>query len=348
MPLPISGIAEDEAAGLLDDAVDHRQAEAGALADLLGGEERLEDLLQHVRRDAGAGVLDLDQHVVGRRQFAIGEGLALLGRDVAGAHRQVAAGRHRVARVDRQIDDHLLELADIDLDRPQVAAVIDLELDVVADQAGKQHAQIGQHVGQVQHLRPQRLLAREGQQLAHQRGRPVGVLLDVHDVGEGRVRRPMVGQQQVRRHDDGGQHVVEVVRDAAGKLPDRLHLLALRHLAFERLLLGRLDGVDDGRLLGALAAGAVGDRVDVEADVALLVAGQHGVDRRDVGLPLPGLLEGGGEGRPVALVDHRIEPDAAVDARRGRRPRKTATGTAHWCAGYARPGRRRRSPSASS
>ena len=120
-------------------------------------------------------------------------------------------------------------------------------------------------------------------------------------------------KQQVRRHDDGGEHVVEVVRDAAGELADRLHLLALRHLAFERLLLGRLDGVDDRRLLGALAAGAVGHRVDVEADVALLVAGQHRVDRRDVGLALPGLLERRGEGGTVALVDHRVEPHAAVD-----------------------------------
>ena len=67
------GIAEDEAAGLLDDAVDHRQAKAGALADLLGGEERLEYLLQHVGRDAAAGVFDLDQHIVGRREFAVAE-----------------------------------------------------------------------------------------------------------------------------------------------------------------------------------------------------------------------------------------------------------------------------------
>ena len=44
------GIAVDEAAGLLDDAVDHRQAEARALADLLGGEERLEDLVAALRR----------------------------------------------------------------------------------------------------------------------------------------------------------------------------------------------------------------------------------------------------------------------------------------------------------
>jgi hypothetical protein len=47
-PLPDLGIGEDEAARLLDDAVDGRQAEAGALADFLGGEEGLEDLAEHV------------------------------------------------------------------------------------------------------------------------------------------------------------------------------------------------------------------------------------------------------------------------------------------------------------
>ena len=41
---------------LLDDAVDGRQAQAGALARLLGGEERLEDVLLDLRRHAAAGV----------------------------------------------------------------------------------------------------------------------------------------------------------------------------------------------------------------------------------------------------------------------------------------------------
>ena len=49
VPLPTVAVAEDEAAGLLDDAVDRREAEAGALADLLGGEERLEDLVDDAR-----------------------------------------------------------------------------------------------------------------------------------------------------------------------------------------------------------------------------------------------------------------------------------------------------------
>src|SRR5262249_40831859 len=52
---------EDEAAGLLDDAVDGGKAEPRALTDLLGREEWLEDLVDMFRRDALAGVADLDQ-----------------------------------------------------------------------------------------------------------------------------------------------------------------------------------------------------------------------------------------------------------------------------------------------
>ena len=47
---------------LLDDLERDRQAHAGALADRLGGEERVEDLRHHVLRDAAAVVLDLDAH----------------------------------------------------------------------------------------------------------------------------------------------------------------------------------------------------------------------------------------------------------------------------------------------
>ena len=77
VPLPELGIRIDEAAGLLDDAVDGREAEAGALADFLGREERLEDLVDDLRRNAGAGVGHLDQHVVGRRHALVVRARAL-------------------------------------------------------------------------------------------------------------------------------------------------------------------------------------------------------------------------------------------------------------------------------
>ena len=53
-------LERDAAAVLLDDRVGDRQPEAGALADLLGGEERIEDLRLHVFRHARPIVVDLE------------------------------------------------------------------------------------------------------------------------------------------------------------------------------------------------------------------------------------------------------------------------------------------------
>ena len=54
----------DRSAGLVREAMDLRQAEAGALADRLGREERIEDLAQDVGSDAGAGIRDADGDIV--------------------------------------------------------------------------------------------------------------------------------------------------------------------------------------------------------------------------------------------------------------------------------------------
>ena len=161
--------------------------------------------------------------------------------DVGGADRQRAAARHRVARVDGEVDDDLFELALVDLGEAEIAAVHELQLDILADQPAQQVRQLDQHVGDVEDARLQGLLAREGQQLAHEIGGAVGVLLDLHDVGEGRVARPEPHQQQIAEADHRRQQVVEIVRDAAGELSDRLHLLRLRELHLEVLLLGDVD-----------------------------------------------------------------------------------------------------------
>src|SRR6516162_5908135 len=64
-------------------------------------------------------------------------------------------------------------------------------------------------------------------------------------------------QQELRPARDDGQEIVEVVRDAAGELADRFHLLDLSELRLalpERLLRARaLGDVEHGRLDGRLA-----------------------------------------------------------------------------------------------
>ena len=176
----------------------------------------------------------------------------------------------------------------------------DVEVDLLADQPPQQHVELGKDVAEIEHLRAQRLPPRERQQLPHQARRPVGVLLDLHDVLERRIGRLVRVEQEIGRHHDGGQHVVEVVRDAAGELADRLHAGALVDLVLQRALAGGFERVDDGGFRIALV---VLDRGDVEARPAVVAAGQRGVDRRDLALPLGGSADRGLERLAVALGD---------------------------------------------
>ncbi len=138
----------------------------GALADVLRGEEGLEDLLLHLRRNAAAIVLDLDQHVIRRNQRGLVELGAFRAGDVAGAklHLPPDSGMASRALTTRLMID-LLELVDVGLHEPEVAAVTQIELDLLADEAAQQDLQLRQHVAELQHLRAQRLAAREGEQL---------------------------------------------------------------------------------------------------------------------------------------------------------------------------------------
>ena len=123
----------------------------------------------------------------------------------------------------------------------------------------QQHVEVGQRLAEIEHLRPQRLAARERQQVPHQARGAVGVLLDLHDVAERGIGRLVRVEQEVGRHHDGGEHVVEVVRDAAGELADGVHLLHLRDLLLQIAHFRRLDRVDDRGLAFLLASSSTAE-----------------------------------------------------------------------------------------
>ena len=91
----------------------------------------------------------------------------------------------------------------------------------------------------------QHLLAAEREQLPGEQRGALGRLADLVQVGA--ERRALVGllERERRVAADRGQHVVEVVRDAAGEPADRLQLLALPQLLLELLLLGHVLGHRD-------------------------------------------------------------------------------------------------------
>src|SRR6185503_6617826 len=94
-------LQDELATGLLDDAMHHRQPEASALADALGGEERLGGALQRLLVHAGTGVDrgDADIATGGKAQL-----VALEQRRLMRAEDQRPALRHRVARVEREVE----------------------------------------------------------------------------------------------------------------------------------------------------------------------------------------------------------------------------------------------------
>ena len=134
------------------------------------------------------------------------------------------------------------------------------------------------------------------------------------------------GEQHVGKADDRLQHIVEVVCDAAGELADGVHLLALRELLLQLLLLGGLEHIDDRRLAAERSAvrtgfarrrtrgsrkiaflqSAILDGGDEEAREARSVGKRH-VDRRDVALPCRRLADGRLQRHAVALDDGRLD-----------------------------------------
>ncbi len=117
----------------------------------------------------------------------------------------------------------------------------------------------------------------------------------------------MVGRQQ-----DGGQHVVEIVGDAAGERAHRVHLLRLRHLGFERLLLGHLYGIDDCHLFRRLVV-LVDDGINVETEMPGLVARMAGIEGRYIALTVLGLGERLFEARLFIVVKDCLECHAAIN-----------------------------------
>ena len=152
-----------------------------------------------------------------------------------------AAVRHGGTGVDRKVQQRDLKLVPVHEDRPQAVRGVQHAADMVADGMPQQVLCIVQHPGRRQRGRTQLLLACEGQQLADQLGRPRRRLLAMADDAQD-VRGVRPAADQGVAADNGGQHVVEVVRDASRELAQRLQLARLQQLGLCLLAPAHLGG----------------------------------------------------------------------------------------------------------
>jgi hypothetical protein len=210
---------------LLDEAIDLRQAKAGTFAGFLGGEERIESARHRFRRHARAGVFDDEDDIVPRCQGRAGSTVMAVEHPVHGLDNEAPARGHRIAGVDRQIEQRALALGEVGRGEPEIAGKAGVDDDVLAQGTTQEFDHAGDHGVGVDRLRPQGLAPRKGEEAGGQRGGTKGARhRDVGRAPLGRIGRQPPLQTLDPAHDDG-QQIVEIMRDAAGELPDRLHLL---------------------------------------------------------------------------------------------------------------------------
>ena len=111
------------------DAVDHREPEAGALARILGGEERIEDPAENRRLDAVPGVGDGKGQVAAGGQRAVDRGARSVENRLAQPDPDLALLPERLSRVEDQVGQHLVDLVRIAQDRTHASIDVGVELE---------------------------------------------------------------------------------------------------------------------------------------------------------------------------------------------------------------------------
>ena len=185
----------------------------------------LEDTPAHVGRHARAGIADSEHHEGAGLDRLVPSRVPVVEIDVRRFDGECPAVRHGVAGVHRKVHEDLGNLARIGVHEPESLAHARHEGDVLADDPPKHPAHIDDRVVEVQGLRPQNLLPAEGQQLGGQERGLLGRTADLGDVVAPAITGWQIVHDQIRVARDRGQHVVEVVSDAAGEQPHRLELL---------------------------------------------------------------------------------------------------------------------------
>src|SRR5205814_66890 len=207
----------DGPAALLDDAVDGRQTEPRAFAFFLRREERLEDLRHDLGGHSRARVGDREPHVTAGRSAGTALTRISIEFDLIELDVNPASRGHRIAGVDDQVDEHLLDLTGIAAYASEAGLTHEGELDVFANQPAQHVFRLRDDLFEREDLRHQHLTTAEEEELTRQAGRTVGRVDDLAGVGPPRVVFVQGFEEQFAIPPDRREQVVEVVGNAPGE-----------------------------------------------------------------------------------------------------------------------------------
>ena len=170
------------APALLDDAEDRGEAEAGPFSLLLRRKKRLKNLSLRLGIHPGSRIGDRHHYVPARVDIGGPVGALPVQDDIFDFERELAALRHGVARVHRQVHDHLFHLAGIGLDPSQSRLRKGRQIDILSDKSSEHFFRADDDLVQVDHLGLKDLPPAEGEELMGEGGGALARLLNLFQV----------------------------------------------------------------------------------------------------------------------------------------------------------------------
>lgn len=153
---------------MLDETINHREPKAGTLALRLGGEERLESLLDDIGGHARTGIGDREHDILTGHDLGMRPAVGIVEKGIADLDSQLAGAVHRISGVDRKVEQRILDLDRIGKRIPETAGDDGLDLDFFAERAAQHVVHAGDEAAYIDDFRLQRLAAAEGEKLARQ------------------------------------------------------------------------------------------------------------------------------------------------------------------------------------
>src|ERR1019366_5208186 len=175
-PMPKFAVELDMAARLFHEAIDHAQTEPAANARSLRRIEWLEGVLPYFLGHARAGIGYRKRDIPARQDLRIGGGVVLVDLRLGRLDNEPASFRHRVAGVDRQVEECIFDLARIGHDRGQPLREADLDLHSLTETAPQKAGHASGKCVKIGWLRVERLAAPEGEQPFGELGAKIGRL----------------------------------------------------------------------------------------------------------------------------------------------------------------------------
>ena len=100
--------------------------------------------------------------------------------------------------------------------------------------------EVGDQAVDLEDGRLERLAAAESEKLIGQGGGPAGGVANFLDLVSDLAFHRALGQEQIAVAENGGEKIIEIVRDAAGQLTERFHALGAADLRLQLLARGHV------------------------------------------------------------------------------------------------------------